>query len=75
MNDLRRHWRIYGLYGLFYSINLIKIQLLEKENAPTMEDMVKDDNMLEGFNVKITDQEEYDRRILDVFVHFGDEFL
>lgn len=75
MEDLRRHWRIYGLYGLLFAITVIKIELLEKEDAPKVEEMVKQHDMLEGFNVKITDPEEYHRRILDVFIHFGDKFL
>ncbi|XP_044755966.1 uncharacterized protein LOC123314721 [Coccinella septempunctata] len=75
LEDLRRHWRKYGLYGLFLSITLIKIELLEKTDAPKIEEMAKHENMLDGFNVKVSDQEEYDRRILDVYIHFGDNFL
>ncbi|KAL3277107.1 hypothetical protein HHI36_012465 [Cryptolaemus montrouzieri] len=74
--QLKQHWQKYSLAGLLSSLTIIKVELLEKDDAPDMVKMAEEGKSIEEyFDLTVRNEEEYNRRILDVFIHYGDNFL
>ncbi|XP_045467742.1 uncharacterized protein LOC123676091 [Harmonia axyridis] len=77
--QLQQHWRKYAKFGLLTSLLVLRICLVDKEDAPDFNEMAKNavnnDNFSECFNVVVKNQDEYNRRVFDAFVHFGENFL
>ncbi|KAL3277105.1 hypothetical protein HHI36_012463 [Cryptolaemus montrouzieri] len=74
--QLKQHWTKYSQAGLILSTIIIKIELLDKADAPDIAKLTEDGkNIEECFDITLKDYDEYNRRILDVFLHYGDKFL
>ncbi|XP_044755965.1 uncharacterized protein LOC123314720 [Coccinella septempunctata] len=77
--QLKKHWCKYGKFGLITALLVLKICLVDTEDVPNFTDISKNaDNVQEfseALNIQVKNPEEYNRRLLDVFVHFGDNFL
>lgn len=73
---LKEHWREFGKYGLIQSLFLLKISLCDSSEAPDlMETAENGEDFKDSFQIKIQNQDEYNRRIKDVFEHFAEKFL
>ncbi|KAL3277108.1 hypothetical protein HHI36_012466 [Cryptolaemus montrouzieri] len=71
--QLKQHWQKYSHIGIIISIVIIKLELLDKADAPDMAKLTEDgENVDDYLNVKVRNQEEYNRRILEIFTHYGD---
>ncbi|KAJ8943196.1 hypothetical protein NQ318_000677 [Aromia moschata] len=60
---LRTHWRKYALYGLIFTIFILKFGLCEKEDAPELADLAEDDDMGDFLNVTLKNKDLYYERL------------
>ncbi|KAK9872361.1 hypothetical protein WA026_017818 [Henosepilachna vigintioctopunctata] len=68
--DLQLQWRIYSKYGMYMAILIIKIMLAKQEEAPELKEMVKENkHMMNMFDVEISNEEEYNKRISNIINH------
>lgn len=74
-DDLKSHWKVYGKYGLFLSLFIVRIELCEGNEAPDFEDAAATDSIGNIFDFQMKNQHLYEKRIKDVFVHFAEHFL
>ncbi|KAL3277109.1 hypothetical protein HHI36_012467 [Cryptolaemus montrouzieri] len=74
--QLKQHWKKYSAFGLRLSSKLLKMELMNDGDVPDLEKMVEENVPFEDwFNIKSEALEEYNRRILNVFIHYGENFL
>ncbi|KAK9872360.1 hypothetical protein WA026_017817 [Henosepilachna vigintioctopunctata] len=68
--DLQLQWRIYSKYGMYMAILIIKLMLAKQEEAPELEEMLKENkNVMDMFDVEISQEEEYNERISNIINH------
>jgi hypothetical protein len=73
---LKEHWKQYGKYGLIISLFLLKISLCDSNEAPDlMETAEKGEDFTESFKLKIQNEDVYNERIKNVYLHFAEKFL
>ncbi|RZB84913.1 EcKinase, DUF1679, and/or APH domain containing protein [Asbolus verrucosus] len=73
---LKEHWREYGKFGLVMCLFLLKITLCDSNEAPDlMETAEKGEDFAESFNLKIQNQDVYNKRVMDVYLHYAEKFL
>ncbi|KAL3277103.1 hypothetical protein HHI36_012461 [Cryptolaemus montrouzieri] len=74
--QLKRHWKQYSKFGLLLSSCIIKLELTENSDAPDLQNSAEEGKEVNDYyDAELQNEEEYDRRILDVFTHYGDDFL
>ncbi|RZB73449.1 uncharacterized protein BDFB_009872 [Asbolus verrucosus] len=73
---LKEQWKEFGKYGLIISLFLLKISLCDSNEAPDlMETADKGEGFKESLNLKIQNQDIYNERVKDVYLHFAEKFL
>ncbi|XP_045467060.1 uncharacterized protein LOC123675659 [Harmonia axyridis] len=74
--QLKEHWKKYANFGLILSTMIVRMELLESDEAPDLTEITEcGDNFAEIFNRPMRNEEVYNRRMLDVLTHFGENFL
>ncbi|XP_044758046.1 uncharacterized protein LOC123316125 [Coccinella septempunctata] len=74
--QLMEHWKRYANFGLILSTMVVKVELLDSDEAPDITEISETGaDFAETFNRKIKNEEGYERRMLDVLTHFGRKFL
>ncbi|KAL3277104.1 hypothetical protein HHI36_012462 [Cryptolaemus montrouzieri] len=74
--QLNQLWKKYSKFGALISLILVKLELIDKADAPDLTKLTEDDVKCEDwYNIKPKDLEEYNRRVLDVYIHHGERFL
>ncbi|KAK9874580.1 hypothetical protein WA026_005413 [Henosepilachna vigintioctopunctata] len=70
------HWKKYGGFGLIMSTFILKLELLKPEEVLDLAHLLGNDSQSPQANtVKMDNEEFYNNRIFDCFVHFGEMFL
>lgn len=74
--QLKRQWGKYGRYGLSLAPLIVKIELCQSDEVVDFAEAAeKGDGLDNIFDFKLQDQGEYEKRLLDVFSHFAENFL
>ncbi|XP_018566828.1 uncharacterized protein LOC108907572 [Anoplophora glabripennis] len=75
-NELKQQWKKYGRYGLALTPLIIKIELCQSDEVVDFAESAEKGERLDGlFDFTLQDQGEYEKRLLEVFSHFGEKFL
>ncbi|KAK9874583.1 hypothetical protein WA026_005416 [Henosepilachna vigintioctopunctata] len=72
---LKEHWKNYSVYGLVFSTMVTKLALSSSDDAPDINEVGKGKDLKNVFDIRISNVEVYNRRILDMYTHFGDNCL
>ncbi|XP_056634448.1 uncharacterized protein LOC130443715 [Diorhabda sublineata] len=65
-SDFQRHWKTFSLFGIIGSTMVMKITLLDEDEAPSINELENGKNFNEVFNVSMSADELYYRRVRDV---------
>ncbi|KAL3288020.1 hypothetical protein HHI36_002472 [Cryptolaemus montrouzieri] len=63
---LQTEWKKFAQFGMYTALLLIKIMLVEKEEAPDLKEMLEEEenkNIIDFFNFNISNEEEYKNRL------------
>ncbi|CAG9863302.1 unnamed protein product [Phyllotreta striolata] len=74
LQRLKESWKKYGRYGLVITPFITRVELCGDDEIIDFMDKIEDGSINDSAS-NISKQEEYDRRVLNVFVHFCDTFL
>lgn len=73
---LEEHWKLYAKFGLVISTMIVKIELLEADEAPDLREISETGaDMTASFTRTIKNEEVYRQRMLDLLTHFGNKCL
>ncbi|XP_056645386.1 uncharacterized protein LOC130450782 [Diorhabda sublineata] len=75
LNRLKNSWKKYGKFGLCMSSFLIRVELSHEDEVIDFGKETANQTMTDIDIDNIKYQEEYDRRVYDVFSHFAEKFL
>ncbi|CAG9863299.1 unnamed protein product [Phyllotreta striolata] len=74
LQRLKESWKKYGRYGLVLTPFITRVELCGDDERIDFMDKIGDGSITDSAS-NISKQEEYDRRVLNVFVHFYEKFL
>ncbi|KAK9874574.1 hypothetical protein WA026_005407 [Henosepilachna vigintioctopunctata] len=75
-DELRRHWRKYGLFGILMTYTALRLSHFTAEEAPDFIEISEGKkDFMECLTSKGKYEEQCKQRLLNVFTHFGDTFL
>ncbi|XP_044758336.1 uncharacterized protein LOC123316358 [Coccinella septempunctata] len=73
MDDLKRHWKKYGLFSVLNSFVYLRIALCEAEEAPDLSKMAENGEDLDGaFSFETKNMQTFWQRVLDIFIHYAE---
>ncbi|KAL3277101.1 hypothetical protein HHI36_012459 [Cryptolaemus montrouzieri] len=75
-HQLKEHWKKYSSFGLLCSVFIVKAELSESDEAPDFVEICEQGNdPANAFNFKMRDENEYRRRMIEVFTHYAEQCL
>ncbi|KAL3277100.1 hypothetical protein HHI36_012458 [Cryptolaemus montrouzieri] len=75
-HQLKEHWKKYSSFGLVSSPFIVKAELCKSDEAPDLVEITEQRKDISNiFDFKLKDEEEYKRRMIEVFTHYAEQFL
>ncbi|ENN80102.1 hypothetical protein HUJ04_013056 [Dendroctonus ponderosae] len=72
LEDIRRHWKEFGKFGLLLAPTIIRIELSETEEVVDLAERAESGNIADAFSgAKIKNRAEFEERVKAVFKHFA----
>ncbi|KAF7270172.1 uncharacterized protein LOC143201572 [Rhynchophorus ferrugineus] len=70
LRDLKRHWSLYGSFGMAMAPFIIKVELSD-DNVGDLVESAESGNLADTFNYELQDMDEYYRRVKSVIRHYS----
>ncbi|CAG9863301.1 unnamed protein product [Phyllotreta striolata] len=75
LRRLKASWRKYGRYGLGMTPFILRVELCKEDEVIDFTDKIADGSIQDEEIGEIQKQDEYNRRILNIYRHFSEKFL
>ncbi|XP_030765175.1 uncharacterized protein LOC115889337 [Sitophilus oryzae] len=71
LQDLRRHWFLYGKFGIAMAPFILKIELSESDEVADLVQGAESGHIGDTFNVELKNKDEYNYRVKSVLKHYA----
>lgn len=71
LEDLKRHWKKFGLFGVVLAPFILKFELSEADEVVDFAECAESGDIADTFNLEIKNKQVFEDRVVAVFKHYA----